>query len=270
MAKFVITGPNGKETTHELTGRETRIGRVAPLVDLVVHDGRASRLHAIVRKLQTGYTIIDLNSANGTFVNEKKIAEHLLREGDVVRIGETKMRFESSRTGLLVEQVDTPIPNSKTVMLVNSDAFKVAKSDRLVGPSEIKQLQAKAEILSHMFDLSKALATVFDIEQMPIVLGRSTQATYCITDVRVSRSHARIDWQGSSFSLTDLSYNGTFVRFGAGGQTLSLRRGSCTLHGAGAIGLGGPPSETQAPTVRFEVLHLAEAASPMLMRRGGL
>ena len=55
-----------------------------------------------------------------------------------------------------------------------------------------------------------------------------------------------------------------------GGQTLSLRRGSCTLHGAGAIGLGGPPSETQAPTVRFEVLHLAEAASPMLMRRGGL
>ncbi len=114
------------------------------------------------------------------------------------------------------------------------------------------------------------LDRVFDIEQMPIVLGRSTQATYCITDVRVSRSHARIDWQGSSFSLTDLSYNGTFVRFGAGGQTLSLRRGSCTLHGAGAIGLGGPPSETQAPTVRFEVLHLAETSSAMLMRRGGL
>jgi predicted component of type VI protein secretion system len=100
------------------------------------------------------------------------------------------------------------------------------------------------------------------------VLGRSTQATYCITDVRVSRSHARIDWQGSSFSLTDLSYNGTFVRFGAGGQTLSLRRGSCTLHGAGAIGLGGAASESQAPTVRFEVLHLAETASPALLRRG--
>ena len=112
------------------------------------------------------------------------------------------------------------------------------------------------------------LDRVFDIEQMPIVLGRSTQATYCITDVRVSRSHARIDWQGSSFSLTDLSYNGTFVRFGAGGQTLSLRRGSCTLHGAGAIGLGGAASESQAPTVRFEVIHLAEAASSALMRRG--
>ncbi len=113
------------------------------------------------------------------------------------------------------------------------------------------------------------LDRVFDIEQMPIVLGRSTQATYCITDVRVSRSHARIDWQGSSFSLTDLSYNGTFVRFGHGGQTLSLRRGACTLHGAGAIGLGGPPSDTLAPTVRFEVLHHAETdRSPLVMKRG--
>lgn len=113
------------------------------------------------------------------------------------------------------------------------------------------------------------LDRVFDIDAMPIVLGRSTQATYCITDGRVSRSHARIDWQGSSFTLTDLSYNGTFVRFGAGGETLSLRRGSCTLHGAGAIGLGGPPHDVQSPSVRFEVLHFADTERlPMLMRRG--
>jgi class 3 adenylate cyclase len=102
------------------------------------------------------------------------------------------------------------------------------------------------------------LDRVFHIDDMPIVLGRSTQATYCITDGRVSRSHARIDWQGSSFSLTDLSYNGTFVRFGNAGETLSLRRGACTLHGSGSIGLGGPPIDIHAPAVRFEVLHFAD------------
>lgn len=166
MAKFVITEADGKQTSYELKSKETRIGRVAPLVDLVLHDGRASRLHAIVRKLQNGFTLIDLNSANGTFVNEKRITEHLMREGDVVRIGETTMRFESSKTGLLVEQVDKPIPKSKTVMLVQSDAFKVAKSDKLATPEEIERLRAKAEILSHMFDLSKSLASVFEIEQI--------------------------------------------------------------------------------------------------------
>ena len=76
------------------------------------------------------------------------------------------------------------------------------------------------------------LDRVFDLAALPIVLRRSVQATYCITDARVSRSHARIDWQGNSFSLTDLSYNGTYVRFGPSGELLSLKRGSCTFASA--------------------------------------
>jgi class 3 adenylate cyclase len=98
------------------------------------------------------------------------------------------------------------------------------------------------------------LNRVFTSQQMPVVLGRSPQATYCVDDTRVSRSHARIDWHGGSFQLADLSYNGTYVRF-ADGEIVSLRRGSCTLHGAGAIGLGGSPAEATAAVVRFEVLH---------------
>lgn len=107
------------------------------------------------------------------------------------------------------------------------------------------------------------LDRVFDIASMPIVLGRSVQATYCITDGRVSRSHARIDWHGGSFSLTDLSYNGTYVRFGGAGDIISLRRGSCTLHGSGIIGLGGSPIGGGSPTVSFEVLHFADT-EPLL------
>ncbi len=102
------------------------------------------------------------------------------------------------------------------------------------------------------------LDRVFDIEAMPIVLGRSTQATYCITDGRVSRSHARIEWNGGSFSVTDLSYNGTYVRFANAGEIVALKRGGCTLHGSGTIGLGSPPVDISAPTVRFEILHFAD------------
>jgi class 3 adenylate cyclase len=102
------------------------------------------------------------------------------------------------------------------------------------------------------------LDRVFDIDSMPVVLGRSVQATYCITDGRVSRSHARIDWHGGSFSVTDLSYNGTYVRFGGDGEIVALKRGGCTLHGSGVIGLGSPPIDAASPTVRFEVLHFAD------------
>src|SRR5574337_308967 len=95
---------------------------------------------------------------------------------------------------------------------------------------------------------------VFDGGEMPGILGRSTQARFRLDDSRVSRSHARIDWHGGVFQLTDLSYNGTYVRFSGADETVTLRRSSCTLHGSGSIGLGGSPSDPTAPTVRFEVL----------------
>jgi adenylate cyclase len=101
------------------------------------------------------------------------------------------------------------------------------------------------------------LHRVFASPQMPVVLGRSPQATFCVDDSRVSRSHARVDWHSGSFQLTDLSFNGTYVRFNDG-EIVSLRRGSCTLHGSGAIGLGGSPSDLQSACVSFEVMRFAD------------
>jgi adenylate cyclase len=98
---------------------------------------------------------------------------------------------------------------------------------------------------------------VFANAQMPVVLGRSPQATFCVDDSRVSRSHARVDWHGGSFQLSDLSYNGTYVRFSEG-EIVSLRRGSCTLHGSGSIGLGGSPTDPNSACVSFEVLRFAD------------
>ena len=100
------------------------------------------------------------------------------------------------------------------------------------------------------------LTRTFRSADLPVVLGRSRQATYCVDDQRVSRSHARIDWHGGTFQLTDLSYNGTFVSFGDGDEIVALRRSTCTLHGRGVIGLGAPPVDALAPSVRFEVVKL--------------
>jgi class 3 adenylate cyclase len=98
---------------------------------------------------------------------------------------------------------------------------------------------------------------VFASQQLPVVLGRSPQSAFCVDDSRVSRSHARLDWHGGSFQLTDLSYNGTYVRFNDG-EIVSLRRGSCTLHGSGSVGLGGTPNDPASACVSFDVLRLAD------------
>jgi class 3 adenylate cyclase len=110
------------------------------------------------------------------------------------------------------------------------------------------------------------LNRIYSGASLPVVLGRSPQVTYCIDDTRVSRSHARIDWHGGTFQLTDLSYNGTYVRFDHDPEVISLRRGTCTLHGSGLIGLGTPPIEADGPCVRFEVMKFADTQPHDLVR----
>jgi class 3 adenylate cyclase len=110
------------------------------------------------------------------------------------------------------------------------------------------------------------LNRIYTSSSLPLVLGRSPQATYCIDDTRVSRSHARIDWHGGTFQLTDLSYNGTYVRFDHDPEVISLRRGTCTLHGSGVIGLGTPPVDAASPSVRFEVMKFADTQPHDIIR----
>lgn len=99
---------------------------------------------------------------------------------------------------------------------------------------------------------------VFSTSNMPVVLGRSPQASFCVSDSRVSRSHARIESHSGQIYLTDLSYNGTHVRFENDEQVLTLRRGTCTLHGSGVICLGAPPGDPTSTQIHFEVLSFSD------------
>lgn len=99
---------------------------------------------------------------------------------------------------------------------------------------------------------------VFSPASMPLVLGRSPQASFCVSDSRVSRSHARIESHSGHFYLTDLSYNGTHVKFDHDDQVLTLRRGTCTLHGSGIISLGAPPADATSTQIHFEVLSFSD------------
>ncbi|TAK90451.1 MAG: adenylate/guanylate cyclase domain-containing protein [Aquabacterium sp.] len=99
---------------------------------------------------------------------------------------------------------------------------------------------------------------VFSTASMPLVLGRSPQASFCVSDSRVSRSHARIESHSGHFYLTDLSYNGTHVKFDHDEQVLTLRRGTCTLHGSGIISMGAPPTDITSTQIHFEVLSFSD------------
>jgi adenylate cyclase len=87
---------------------------------------------------------------------------------------------------------------------------------------------------------------------VPVHVGRSSAAQLCISDPRVSRMHARIDWHNGSFSLTDVSSFGTWVHYDGSDAAVALRRDSCRLYGSGKIALG-MPFEAGAPLLDFRV-----------------
>lgn len=75
-----------------LTREEFVIGR-GEECDIVIPHTSISREHARLRKLKPGYVLFDLQSRNGTFVNGRKVAENLLKEGMTVKIGDIEFVF---------------------------------------------------------------------------------------------------------------------------------------------------------------------------------
>jgi FHA domain len=84
---------------------EFTIGRISegqpimPDIDLSPYQAYASgvsRLHAVIKREASHIFLMDLNSANGTFVNGKRLnpnVEHTLKNGDVVALGKLKIQI---------------------------------------------------------------------------------------------------------------------------------------------------------------------------------
>lgn len=84
-----------------LLGDTFSIGRAEENDLALVHDRRVSRQHAEIRRQDGVWVLHDLNSTNGTFVNERRLAEPwLLRDGDTIRIGVTTFAFRDPEATL--------------------------------------------------------------------------------------------------------------------------------------------------------------------------
>src|SRR5206468_12801287 len=71
------------------------IGR-DPQNDLVLDDRRVSRKHAEIRLRLGRYTLYDLQSTNGTYVNGRRVAEVVLADGDRLSIGGVELQFRAT------------------------------------------------------------------------------------------------------------------------------------------------------------------------------
>lgn len=91
-AKLMIIEGYGKGDEFEITKDEITIGRAGGN-DVALKEAKVSRQHASIKKQGKEYLITDLHSSNGVFVNDEKVQEHALNDGDEIRIGDFALKF---------------------------------------------------------------------------------------------------------------------------------------------------------------------------------
>ncbi|HEY3119054.1 MAG TPA: FHA domain-containing protein [Vicinamibacteria bacterium] len=89
--RFELRLPSAPVRELELQGTTAVAGR-DPFCDLVLDDPKCSRRHAVFEAGPRGVLIRDNGSANGVYVNGKRVQQAGLSEGDVVRLGDTLLK----------------------------------------------------------------------------------------------------------------------------------------------------------------------------------
>lgn len=97
---------------------ETVVGR-SEQATIHILDARASRRHAVIRKLTQGYQLTDAGSTNGTYLNGELLSgPSWLHEGDMISIGETQIKV--IRSGDIISGVSSGVLPISAQMPVSS------------------------------------------------------------------------------------------------------------------------------------------------------
>jgi adenylate cyclase len=197
MAQLKVTDASGRQAQHQLNSRTScMIGR-APDNQIVLDDPRASRHHAHIRSDDdSSFTLVDgvlvngqiKRSANKVFVNGEQKFEHLLKDGDRITIGASTLRFEQPREERTADLSydDKPLGHTQLLMSakdVLTTVLRQPDSTTSAGAPRdkvLESLQRKANILSELYEMSKALGSGFDLDRIfkmaTDIIFRSTPA----------------------------------------------------------------------------------------------
>ena len=92
MAKLMVSRGGATLGSWFIDNRRLTIGR-ADGVDIKLDDAAVSKQHAAIEVRGADHMLLDLESANGTFVNGNRVTRHFLNHGDTVEILDFQIRY---------------------------------------------------------------------------------------------------------------------------------------------------------------------------------
>ncbi len=164
---FVIQGADqGKR--FELKSKPMALGRDQSN-PIRLHDTEVSRRHAEVRPVDDSFRIIDLGSANGTFVNGQPVDQAALRSGDRLQLGQTVMLFNDGGGDRdLTARVDVLSLSSKDDRSAILKSIPAGEGSRVLQAPDVAGGWLKDRLLnlSVMYRATQAISHVMEIDAL--------------------------------------------------------------------------------------------------------
>lgn len=141
----------------------------APDCDIVLDDQSVSRRHLALERRGSEITVTDLDSANGTFVNERPIRTATARAGDLIRAGATVFEVRAGSAKQQTAELPTMGGEASAIESVIRKRIEPSRFDWLssVPPSagpELVLLQRAQRHLETLHRVSEILATARDLQ----------------------------------------------------------------------------------------------------------
>ncbi|THF61373.1 FHA domain-containing protein [Pseudothauera rhizosphaerae] len=108
-AALVGITPPFEDQRFVLKRGKTLIGRREDN-DIILPDDSVSSQHAWILHEDGSYRVINMLSTNGTFVNDERIHDHTLSEGDRIRLGRAEFVFHGGLPPVRPKAVQTGVP----------------------------------------------------------------------------------------------------------------------------------------------------------------
>lgn len=114
MPRLIIQARHSSVRQVNIPGPIASIGR-APTSRVCLDSDRISRHHAVIQWGGDGYILMDMGSRNGTYVNDERVYNQALCNGDAITIGDFQMRFLYSSSA-------KPLPPAEALRLLTMPA----------------------------------------------------------------------------------------------------------------------------------------------------
>jgi len=227
MAKLLLTFNKQVINEHSFEKDSITIGRDGSNV-IVIDNLAVSGFHARIDKVGSSYVLTDLQSTNGTFVNEEKVVSHRLAHGDNIIIGKHVILFLASDSDEVeLETLTTGLPLDKTVVLDTAKQRALLSKQKLT--LQVPKVPERIGVLS--FIDGSGLGDL-DLTRKLTRLGKANTSEIKLSGLLMAPTAATISRRPSGYVI---SFAGGMSKLKVNGRVI---KGSVQLNDFDTVELG--------------------------------